>query len=254
MNRLTKFLRKVRIALTPRSWRLYTRLANGATVSGLNRPGYGGRQIYILRETIEPEFEVLEQFLAPGGIFMDIGGNTGVFTMKAAQFYRQNGGGTVITYEPLPEMLAELNFNLRLNRFENVRLCPFCLGEKPGRADFWINLNRPASSGLVANDPSAARVSTVVFRLDDVFPMEKLDRLDYVKIDVEGAEDQVLAGARETLKKYRPIVQMEIGFKNAGLGLPDYVEWRSPRSPNKVCIPSENPKNEVAQRLGWQKL
>lgn len=249
---MKQFFRKVRVALTPRHWRLCTRLACGALVCGQNRAGYGGRYIYIFGETIEPEFEQLERFLAPGGVLMDIGGNTGIYTIKAAQFFREHGGGLVVTYEPLPEMLAELKRNLQLNRFDNVRLRSFCLGEQPGAADFWINFNRPASASLVGRDPDATHVSTLVFRLDDVFPLERLDRLDYVKIDVEGAEAQVLAGALATFKKYRPIVQLETGIENTPLALVDYAEWQSPGGPNKVCIPKESPKNEVARQLGWK--
>jgi len=65
------FLRKVRVALTPRHWLLRTRLACGATVCGQNRAGYGGRYIYIFGESIEPEFEHLEKFLVPGGVMVD---------------------------------------------------------------------------------------------------------------------------------------------------------------------------------------
>lgn len=248
------FLLKVRVALTPRSWRLKARLAGGAVVYGRNRAGYGGRGIYIFRDTLEPELEHLEQFLPPGGVFLDIGGNTGIYTVKAAQFFRAQHGGTVITIEPLPEMLAILEENVRANGFDNVRLRSFCLGAQPGAAEFWINFNRPASSSLVGRDPTAQRVSTLVFRLDDVFPLEKLDRLDYVKIDVEGAEEQVLAGARATLKKFRPIIQLETGIADTPLELPDYCAYQSPGGPNKVCLPNESPKIETARRLGWQKI
>ena len=248
------FLRKVRVALTPRGWLLPAKLANGAVVYGRNRAGYGGRGIYIYRDAQEPELEQLEKFLTPGGVFADIGGNTGMFTVKAAQFFRNHGGGTVITFEPLPEMLAILEKNLTANGFENVRLRSFCLGETPGAAEFWINFNRPASSGLVNRDASARRVSTMVFRFDDVFPLEKLTRLDYVKIDVEGAEALVLAGAVETFKKFRPIVQLETGHQDADLGLPDYTAWQSPGGPNKVCIPNESAKNGIARQLGWLQL
>ena len=252
MDALITFFRKARVGLTPRHWLLRTRLACGASVYGQNRAGYGGRYIYIFREAIEPEFAQLEKFLEPGGVFVDIGGNTGIYTIKAAQFFRQHGGGTVVTYEPLPEMLMDLERNIRLNGFDNVRLRSFCLGETPGAAEFWINFNRPASSSLVNHDATAQRVSTMVFRFDDVFPLEKLDRLDYVKMDVEGAEAQVLAGARATLKKFRPIVQMETGHRDAALDLPDYTAWQSPGGPNKVCIPNENAKTETARALGWQ--
>ena len=251
---MSVFLRKVRVALTPRHWLLRTRLACGATVCGLNRAGYGGRYIYIFGETIEPEFAELEKFLVPGGVFMDIGGNTGIYTVKAAQYFRAHGGGTVVTYEPLPEMLMDLQRNIQLNQFDNVRLRSFCLGAQPGTAEFWINHNRPASSSLVSRDPAAACRSMLVLRLDDVFPLEKLTRLDYVKIDVEGAEAQVLAGARETFKKFRPIIQLEINHEEAALNLSEYSEWQSPGGPNKICIPNENPKNEAARQLGWQKL
>jgi len=248
------FLRKVRVALTPRDWLLQTPLANGATVSGRNRAGYGGRGVYVFRDALEPEFEHLEQFLVPGGVFMDIGGNTGIYTVKAAQYFRMHGGGKVVTYEPLPEMIMHLQQNLQINGFDNVRLRGFCLGEKSGTADLWLNFRRPASSGLVHRDSAAISFSTIVFALDAVWPLEELDRLDYVKMDVEGAEAQVLAGGAETLRRFRPIIQLETGRVDPRLDLPRYCSWQSPGGPNKVCIPEENAKNEIARMLGWQKI
>lgn len=248
------FFRKVRVALTPRSWLLKTRLTNGAIVLGRNRPGYGGRGIYVFRDSLEPELEHLEAFIPPGGVFVDIGGNTGIFTVKAAQFFRQHGGGTVVTYEPLPEMLAELDHNLAANGFDNVRLRSFCLGAQAGTAELWLNLNRPAAASLVNRDPKATHRSMLVLRLDDVYPLEKLDRLDYVKIDVEGAESEVLAGANETLKRFRPIIQLETNISDAPLNLTNYSAYHALGGPNKVCIPNENPRCEAASRLGWRKI
>jgi FkbM family methyltransferase len=247
------FLRKVRVALTPRHWLLKTRLSNGAVVCGRNRAGYGGRGAYVFRDALELELEELEKFLVPGGVFLDIGANTGIYTIKAAQFFRVSGGGTVVAYEPLPEMLAELNHNVLVNGFDNVRLRSFCLGAKCCTAELWVNFARPSSSGLVSHDPAAARISMLVLPLDEVFPLEKLDRLDYLKIDVEGAEAQVLGGATETIKKYRPIIQLEISHKNVMLNLPAYSEWQSPGGLNKVYVPDESSKTGVARQLGWRK-
>jgi FkbM family methyltransferase len=247
------FLRKVRVALTPRNWLLKSRLANGACVFGRNRPGFGGRGVYIFRDALEPEFENLEQFLTPGGVFLDIGGNTGIYTIKAAKYLAANRG-TVVVIEPLPEMLAMLSHNVHENGFTNVRLRSFCLGAAAGVADLWMNFHRPTSFSLVRRDEQAASQSTLVFPLDQVFPLEGLSRLDYVKIDVEGAESQVLAGAHETLKLFRPIIQLETGFSDVPLDLSDYCAWQSPGGPNKVCFPNESPKIETARRLGWQKI
>jgi FkbM family methyltransferase len=187
-------------------------------------------------------------------VFLDIGGNTGAYSVKAAQFFRSHGGGTVVTYEPLPDVLATLNHNVAANGFDNVRLRSFCLGAQPGTADFWFNFNRPASSGLVSLDPRAARRSVLVLRLDDVFPLEQLGRLDYAKIDVEGAEGQVLAGANETFKKFRPIIQLETCITDVRLDLAEYSAWQSPSVPNKVCIPNGNPKAETARQLSWRRI
>jgi FkbM family methyltransferase len=247
------FFRKVRVALTPRHWLLRTRLSNGAIVCGRNRAGYGGRGAYVFRDALELELEQLEKFLVPGGVFLDIGANTGIYTIKAAQFFRVSGGGTVVAYEPLPEMLAELKHNVVLNGFENIRLRSFCLGAKSCTAELWVNFARPSSSGLVSHDPAASRISTLVLPLDEVFPLEKLERLDYLKIDVEGAEAQVLSGAAKTIEKYRPIIQLEISYRDVMLHLPSYSEWQSPGGLNKVCVPVESSKNTVARELGWRK-
>jgi FkbM family methyltransferase len=247
------FLRKVRAAITPRDWLLKTSLAGGAVVYGRNRAGWGSRGIYVFRDALEPEFENLEKFLVPGGVFLDVGANIGIYTVKAAKFLGASGG-TVVAYEPLAEMLAQLTQNVAANALDNVRVRGFCLGATRCTAEFWVNFQRPVSAGLVKSDPASAKISTVVWPLDEVFPLERLDRLDYVKLDVEGAEAQVLAGAVEVFKKYRPIVQLEVSHANASLNLPQYSEWQAPGGPNKICLPDENAKKEVASRLGWQRL
>lgn len=105
--------------------------------------------------------------------------------LKATQFFRAHRESTVVTYEPLTERLA---------------------GRRPAPAEFWLNLT--------------ARRSLLVLRLDDVFPTEQLDGLNYMKIDVEGAEPQVLASASDAFKRFPPFSQIETGIAHTGLDLP----------------------------------
>jgi len=114
-----------------------------------------------------------------------------------------------------------------------------------------MNFDRPASYSLIHRDKKAAGFSVLVFPLDQVFPLENLERLDYVKIDVEGAELQVLAGASETLKRFRPIVQLETEISDAVLNLPEYSVWQSPNGPNKLFLPNERSQISIARKLGW---
>jgi FkbM family methyltransferase len=250
---IVHFLRKMRVAATPRSWLLKSRLANGALVCGKNRPGYGGRGVYVFRDSLEPEFEQLDKLLDASGVFVDIGANTGIYTLKAAK-HSMGKGGQVLAVEPFPDVLATLHYNIQLNGFNHVRLRNFCMGEKTCSAEFWMNYGKPHSFSLVKRDENARCFSTLVVALDDLFVWEGLDRLDYIKIDAEGAEEQILLGARKTLSKYRPIIQMEVSINDAPFVLQDYSTFQARSGMNKVYVPNESSKLGVPQELGWTRV
>ncbi|HXC35505.1 MAG TPA: FkbM family methyltransferase [Candidatus Acidoferrales bacterium] len=247
------WLRKVRVALTPRNWLLKTKLANGALVYGRNRPGYGGRGIYIYRDAIEPEFQHLEKFLVPGGTFLDIGANTGIYTLKAARHLSANGG-IVIALEPFPEVLVTLYHNVRANGLANIRLRNLCAGERTHATRFWMNFGRPNSFSIAKRDDGAMSFSTLVVTVDELAEWEGLSRLDYLKIDVEGVEAQVLAGARKTISRFRPIIQVEVSINNVPVELPEYSAFQAGTGPNRIFIPNESTKIDVPKTLGWSRL
>ncbi len=246
-------MRKARVALTPRNWLLKTRLSNGALVFGKNRNGYGGRGVYIFRDAVEPELERLEQLLDPSGVFVDVGANTGVYTLKAAK-HLNHGGGVVVAIEPFPDLLAVLSYSVRANGFRNVRLRNFCAGEITGDASFWMNFEKPNSFSLERRDSSASSLSTLMVALDDLFAWERLERLDYLKIDAEGSEPRVLAGAKRIIAKYRPLVQMEMSVEDLGFQFDSYRVFRAPESPNRVYIPDDHSTVELPRQFGWAEL
>lgn len=250
---LQKALRMLRVALTPRNCLLKARLANGTIVCGRNRPGYGGRGVYVFRDALEPEFQQLDNFLDPTGVFVDIGANTGIYTLKAAKHYSKESG-TVLAIEPFPDVLATLYSNVELNGFSNVRLRNFCAGGRTGVTTLWMNFKRPHSFSVIKRDGNASGLSTLIVTLDDLFAWEALNRLDYLKIDAEGAEEEILSGAQRTITAYRPIIQMEINITEAAFSLPNYSVFQAPGSPNKVWIPNESSKLRLPEKLGWKKI
>lgn len=252
---MMEFLRKVRVALSPREALLKTTLSNGAVVYGKNRTGFGGRGIYVWREGIEPEFTHLEQFLDADGVFLDVGANTGIYSIKAAQHYRSFGGGLVLALEPFPDVLATLYHSVQANGFANVRLRNVCAGAVTGNASFWLNGKTPHTFSLLQHDKKASSFSVMVVAIDDLLQWEGISRLDYVKIDVEGAESVVLQGARKSIERFRPIIQAEIAYNDIHFTIENYSTFRAaPKSPNNVYIPNESPKIAVAERLGWKRL
>lgn len=153
------------------------------------------------------------QLLRPGDVFVDIGANHGYFTLLAASLVGDRG--RVVAFEPNPPVFEQLRTHVHLNGFEpRVSLEPYALGDAPTR-DARLYLSRdvvntglssltPDPEVLAAGGLSADATLTVsVDTFDRWFQRSGLDRVDLVKIDVEGAEALVMAGMRTALRTGR---------------------------------------------------
>lgn len=249
--RIGEDLRKLRIALSPRSWKLTTTLSNGVVVLGINREGYGGRGVFVYRDALEPELQHLDQFIDRDGVFVDIGASTGVYTLKAAKHYYP--AGTVVAIEPFVTVLSSLAESVAANGLSNVRLRNLCVGERTGARMLWMNKNKPHAFSITNRIGEAKGLSVLAVSLDDLFEWEALDRLDYLKIDAEGAEPEILRGGARTLRRHRPIVQLETTISAVGC-LEGYLAFKAPRSPNAVMIPEGHPKADLPLSLGWERI
>ena len=148
---LQQLLRKVRVALTPRSRLLRTRLPDGTLILGRNRAGFGGRGVYIERDTLEPELRLLPLLLPPGGVLIDVGANTGVYSLVGARL--TGSDGIVVSLEPFVDVLATLRLSVEANGFHNMRLRNVCAGRETGVAEFWMNHDKPTHSVSCGTTP-----------------------------------------------------------------------------------------------------
>ncbi len=149
------------------------------------------------------------QFCRPGMTVVDVGANVGLYTLLASSLVGPSG--RVVAIEPSSENCRLILLSVEANHVDNVDLFPLALD----RARGWSNLSGHFGSngGLVAADPSslAAGWSEIVptFPLDDLVD----GRVDFLKIDVEGAEGRVVAGAQGILTTSRPIVASEFSLE-----------------------------------------
>jgi FkbM family methyltransferase len=251
-RRALQFLRMMRVALTPRRRLLAARLSNGAIVYGRNRAGYGGRGVYVYRDAIEPELERLDALLPRTGVFIDVGASTGIYALKAAKHW--GDAGVVVAIEPFAEVSAVLLQSLHANGFTNLRVRSFCLAGRTEMRTLWLNANRPSLFGLRRRDDAARPLPVLAVSLDDLMRWEDLHRLDYLKIDAEEGEREIIGGGIGTIERHRPLIQAEDGAGILTGDLPDYCAFRAPGSPNVVYLPNGDPRLGVVARIGWKRL
>lgn len=244
------FLKKIRIALTPRFMNLKTVLSNGAIIYGKNKSGYGGRGVYLYGDSIEPELNYLDKFLDKDSVFIDIGASSGIYTLKAAKHLTHEG--IVIAVEPFPEVFNTLYVSVKKNGFNNVKLRNFCASKETSEKTLWMNSDLPNTFSIVERHNNSSGLSVLGVSIDDLMLWEKLNRLDYIKIDAEGAEKEILIGAKKSIEKFRPIIQAEITVRALDLKFNSYEVFKAHKSLNVVFIPKESPKRQIAHQLGWE--
>jgi FkbM family methyltransferase len=147
--------------------------------------------------------------IAAGQIIVDVGAHIGTFALMAGR--RVGPTGRVLAFEPSPMTFELLRKNLEANRMPWIWPNDFALADVAGTAQLFIaddGSNNPAADTLRAQDGRKA-VSIRLQRLDDVMSERAMNRVDLLKIDVEGAELRVLDGAPKTLAATRRIV-MEV--------------------------------------------
>lgn len=175
------------------------------------------------RKKTLPDFEqMLEDFyrglLKPGDACIDVGAHVGRHTLPMASCVAPSG--RIFAFEPLPTAAGQLRATLAATPHlgELVELEECALSETAGETDFTYVQNNPGYSGLLPrhyDTPVVTQIIRVaVHRLDDM--AERMPRIRYVKIDCEGGELRVLRGARDLLRRDRPVVSFE--SSDAGLG------------------------------------
>ena len=141
---------------------------------------------------------LLSKLLKPGMRVVDVGANIGYYLLLFEKYIGSEG--EVICIEPSVENLPELKKNIEINRFVNVKLFDVAIGMDDGTTGLRVGIN----SGVVEKNQGSYQVA--LRKLDSLVT----DKVDFLKIDVEGYEGQVLKGAQEILNRDKPILFLEI--------------------------------------------
>ncbi len=175
---------------------------------------------------LESELCGLRSLVPPGGVCIDVGAAAGLYTAVLSRLAGPDG--QVHSVEPLP--FAHLFWAGMLNAKQapNVRHHSLALSTETGKEPMSVPVGRfglvtgrsflaQRAGGPDSNDEFVTQitVSVPVDTLDDLCDREGISRLDFIKVDVEGAELQVLEGGKRAIEKYRPALLIEIEARHA---------------------------------------
>ncbi|EPC9939834.1 FkbM family methyltransferase [Pseudomonas aeruginosa] len=173
------------------------------------RRSISGDRDYLGRmgEEFEPETTSLLAALCDAdATAVDIGANIGLTSLALSSICH---GGKVIAIEPVPHTFELLNKNLAGAGTQNVSSFNIAVGASEGSVSMYVDERNLATSFVVDIDSGAGQEIPLT-SLDSLVSQLAIERLDFIKIDVEGCELEVLKGAESTLNRFKPIVMLEM--------------------------------------------
>jgi FkbM family methyltransferase len=174
----------------------------------------GTTELFLQGKYEGPVQEVVSRMLDTGNVFFDIGANIGFFSLLAARIVGPTGA--VYAFEPVAENVSVAKKNARLNNLDNLKVFTLAMASRTGKEE--LLLARYAGGAVLkgAGIPPDLSGSLMVetSTVDDFLLGQKVRPPDIVKIDVEGAELDVLHGMVDTLRNRGPKLIIEVDDGN----------------------------------------
>jgi FkbM family methyltransferase len=146
------------------------------------------------------EIALLERLRPPRGVLFDVGANIGAYSTLLSALCPDS---RIFAFEPSPESAAVLRLNIQSSNAPNVTVETMALADFNGSSEF-VNRSREAATNHLTREPEpdvTIRVATTT--LDSYTAAHGIDRIDFIKIDVEGSEPLVLRGASRLMQERR---------------------------------------------------
>jgi FkbM family methyltransferase len=179
-------------------------------------PAPGGGRIYldvrespmmlarVMRVYERSKFDALRARLRPGNVFVDIGANKGDFALFGARV--MGDSGRILAVEPEPTNAEWIERSAARNGYKSIEVVRVAVADKSGEATLFLGVKSGwhsllSTDGVTTTGETAVATQT----LDELVAERGIDRVDVVKIDVEGAEGRVFDGAAHTFGGDHPM-------------------------------------------------
>lgn len=188
----------------------FTAAISGGPAKGLIFPVKLPQDKQMWIGTWELEFaEALQQYVKPGWVCYDIGGYKGYYSGVMAL----KGAEQVFVFEPMPANVGKIKRLIELNPSLPIHLKQYAVSDTSGEAIFKLmpeeTMGKLESSSFQKNDEAVTALTVQCITLDDLIN-KGVPEPDFIKIDVEGAEEFVLRGAKGLLQRKQPFLMIEV--------------------------------------------
>lgn len=184
------------------------------------RLGDGISMNVIRSDRDDPATNFVLSHLTPGGTFLDVGANTGWYALRAAARYRELGDGAVHAFEPQPQMFDLITRSINENQLGDIlTLHGLALGNE--EKTVWMTTPAFNSGGSLVRFREVNESVAVPMKQLDSLDIN-VERVDIMKVDIEGSEPLFMEGAGEFIRRYRPKIYSELH--------PKKLEWVSKRT------------------------
>ena len=196
-----------------------------------------GRALYFFGDLDPKVTWVISRLLAPGDIALDIGANLGFLSLFMARIVGAHG--TVHAFEPNPVLCNILKQTFARNHDSNIRLHPVALGASAGEMELRVPRDNLGAASLVRQTTSdlAYAHAVRVAGLDDLAAQESIAGPNFVKLDVEGFELEVLKGAEKFFSNSQPSILFESNDRSGGRETAPVMKWLHEHGYRFIVIP-----------------
>lgn len=165
--------------------------------------------IYFIRNYEKAELTIFKNVLKKEDLFIDIGANFGLYSLIASKIVSDEG--SVICFEPFSTNYNVLKKNVALNNISNIKLENKAVGEVNTKTNIYYNdVEKNLGMATLIYNENSRKEEVEIISLDSYVELNSINRINVIKIDVEGFEYNVLKGMENTLRKYKPTLFIEI--------------------------------------------
>ena len=164
------------------------------------------------------EINFLKAELGPNSVFLDIGANIGLYSIRIARAI-SSSDGKVIAIEPNPPTLERLRFNVNANNLDNISIHAVAIRDYRGSASLTVKKEDLAIVNAVRDDKAG---EIPVVPLEDILHAEDVSQIDALKIDIEGYEYEIL---EQIIENQNDISGLLIEFHDPIYNLPKVIKF-----------------------------